>query len=201
MIMSDNVITTPAFTEAKPITIGPSHQNQNLYGLAQNYANSNKWIAYLPIEDALGSSYKSLELHLVRFSIPQLEMGSMETSYKGYKKLMPTKVLAPETKELTLEYLIDSEWLNYKALYAWMSGIEGTINPVVANEQLNGVTPGLYMPMRIYLLSPYKKKIIQFLFSNCWIKLFNDLALEQNNPNEITHSITLSYDQFTIESV
>lgn len=98
----------------------------------------------------------------------------MEASFRGYAKEMPTKILNPSTKEITLEYIVDSNWENYRALYAFMSNINGTLNPVSTDEK-TGILPSEYMPVRIYLLGPYKKKIIQFLFENCWIKIFNEL--------------------------
>ena len=58
----------------------------NLYGLDTNYATSNKWFAYLPLENVLGPRYKNIDLHLTRFSIPQIVMGSMEVAFRGYKK-------------------------------------------------------------------------------------------------------------------
>jgi hypothetical protein len=68
-------------------------------------------------------------------------------------------VLIPSTKELTLEYIVDQDWQNYRSLYALISNINGTINPVSADEK-TGILPSEYLPLRIYLLGPYKKKII-----------------------------------------
>lgn len=172
-----------------------------LNGLNTNLTNSNKWYAYFPIESILGKKYNGIELHLVRFSLPQMEMSSMEVSYKGYTKVIPSKVMNPATKELTLTYLVDEYWQNYKALYLWMSATEGNINNVVSGESIKPVTPSAYLPLRIYLLDSYKRKRVQFCFSNCWIKLFNDIALEQNNPGEVEASFTCVYDKFTIEDV
>lgn len=42
----------------------------NLVGLDTNLTNSNKWFAYLPIENVLGKKYNDLTLHLTRFSLP-----------------------------------------------------------------------------------------------------------------------------------
>lgn len=42
----------------------------NLTGLNTNLANSNHWVAYLPIESVLGPKYNDLELHITRFSLP-----------------------------------------------------------------------------------------------------------------------------------
>ena len=83
--MAETVITTPYTTylngiEASRSSVKPT----NIYGLRTDYAVSNKWIGYVPLENALGRSYNNLELHLTRFSLPQQEMSSMTASYKGY---------------------------------------------------------------------------------------------------------------------
>lgn len=123
-----------------------------MYGLRTDYAISNKWIGYVPIENVLGNKYKNLELHLTRFSLPQQEMTSTTASYKGYQKEIPTKVMNAGTKQLTLEYIVDADWYNYKALYHWMSGILGNINPVVNKEYVEPINALSYIPIRIYLL-------------------------------------------------
>ena len=84
---------------------------------------------------------------------------SITSSFKGYEKEMPGKVLIPSTKEVTLGYIVDSDWSNYRSLYALISNINGTINPVSTDEK-TGILPSEYLPLRIYLLGPYKKKII-----------------------------------------
>lgn len=106
-----------------------------------------------------------------------------------------------ESKELTLTYLVDEYWTNYKALYLWMSSTAGNINNVVQNETISPITPSDYLPLRIYLLDNYKQKVIQFLFENCWIKIFNEISLEQNNPGEVEASFTCVYDNFKIEDI
>lgn len=192
--MPDNTTMT-----ADDIKYANNHPNLN--GLNTNLTNSNKWFAYFPIESIIGKKYNGLELHLTRFSLPQMEMAGMEVAYRGYKKQVPTKIMNPETKELTLNYLVDEKWQNYKALYLWMTATEGNINNVLPTENISPITPSQYLPLRIYLMDNYKNKIIQFLFENCWIKLFNDIALEQNNPGEVEGSFTCVYDRFTIEAI
>lgn len=83
-------------------------------------------------------------------------------SFRGYEKQIPGKVLNPSTKQLTLDYIVDADWTNYTALYAWMSGIVGVINPITTDvdEMKNTLNANDYIPLRIYLLGPYKKKII-----------------------------------------
>lgn len=104
-------------------------------------------------------------------------MASTTVSYRGYQKEIPTKLMNAESKELTFEFLVDERWENYKALYALMSGTEGNLNKVI-NEKLQPISPENYIPIRIYLLDNYKRKVIQFLFENAWLKIFNDIVLE-----------------------
>ena len=177
-----------------------SQQRPQIFNMDVNYANENKWLAYLPIEDVLGKKYKNLNLHLTAFSIPQLMQSSITSSFKGYEKEMPGKVLIPSTKEVRLEYIVDADWSNYRALYAFISNINGTINPV-SDDEKTGILPTQYLPLRIYLLSPYKKKLIQFVFEDCWIKVFDEVSLNVASSSEVKHSFTMVFDKYYIDDV
>ena len=191
-------ITEPWTKDAppEPIPLGPA----NLYGMDVNYATANAWYAYLPIESILGKKYKSLNLHLTRFSLPQMNMQTTTVSFRGVTKEIPTKVFNPDDKTLTLEYIVDEKWQNYRSLFAWMSGVTGAINKATDDEN-TGIQPTDYIPLRIYLLDNYKKKVIEFVFENTWVKTFESLNLEQNNPGEIVHSFTFSYDRFSLVDI
>lgn len=200
--MAETVITTPYLNYIQDIEKSKKPATSlNMYGLQTNYAVSNKWIGYIPVENVLGKMYKNLELHLTRFSIPQQEMTSMTASYKGYQKEVPSKVMNSGTKQLTLEYIVDADWTNYKVLYHWMSGILGNINPVVNGQHVQPINADSYIPIRIYLLDQYKRKIIQFVFENCWIKMFNDIALDCSISDEVHHSFVVCYDKYSIEDI
>lgn len=172
----------------------------DLYGMDINYAAANSWYAFLPLENILGAKYKNLNLHLTRFTIPQMVMQSTTVSYKGVEKKIPTKVFNSGDKSLTLDYIVDEKWQNYRSLFAWMSGVTGTINGSTQDEN-HGIQPSDYISLRIYLLDNYKRRIIQFVFENCWIETFNDISLEQNNSGEVTHSFTFNYDYYYIEDI
>lgn len=107
-----------------------------------------------------------------------METMSTTVSYKGYSKEIPTKVINASTKQLTLEYIVDQNWNNYTCLFAWISHIYGTLNPMMANDDTSSINPSDYLPLRIYLLDNYKRKCREFVFNNTWIKVFNDLSLE-----------------------
>lgn len=169
----------------------------NLVGLDQSYTNQSSWYCYLPLESVLGKRYNNLDLHLTRFSLPQIEMGSMTTSYRGYDKEIPNKVICPGSKQLTLEYIVDEYWQNYKSLYAWLGSINGTLNPVT-DDTKNGISPSDYLTMRIYLLNNYKRRVLQIEFYNCWIKMFGEVSIDYSSHEDVTHSFTFCYDDFRL---
>ena len=169
-------------------------------GLERHAAISNKWIGYVPLESVLGSDYKNIELKLVRFSMPPLTIGSSSVSYKGYSVEVPTHVMNAETKEITCEYIVDEDFENYAALYAWASGIGNIVDIGDENNAVNtqGILLNSLIQCRVWLLDSYKKIRREFLFENCWIKQFNDLALDYSNANEVHHSITMTYSSFKV---
>lgn len=181
-------------------------ENQNfsdskLYeGLDKHAAISNKWIGYIPLESVLGSEYKNIELRLVRFSMPRLDIGSGTVSYKGYSIELPNHIMNSDTKEINWEYIVDEDFSNYSALYAWASGIGNIVDIGDENNNINtqGLLINSIIPCRVWLLDSYKKVRREFLFENCWIKNFSDLNLDYNNANEIHHNITMTYSNFKV---
>jgi hypothetical protein len=179
-----------------------------LNGLATNLAVPNKWIALIPLsllakDHAQAKKFNDIELKLTEFSIPQVELGSTTASFKGVTIKLPTKVINPENREIQFSYLIDANWLNYRLLYYWASGI-GIINPT--DESSGDIGTGIYassmIPVHVYLLDSFLKKIIEFKFNNCWISLFSDLLLDCQQPDDkIKHTFTLNYTDYEILDV
>ena len=207
--MADNVITEPNFQPG----LGPAQDPAadqiqdadggflppSIYGMDLNYAAANSWYLYLPIENILGKSYDGLNLHVTRFSLPQMEITSATVSYKGYSKEIPTKVINADSKMLTIEYIVDENWVNYACLYAWLSHVYGALNPMIQDDDTAPIQPSDYLLLRLYLLDNYKRKIMEFQFMDCWIKNFGDLALDVTNAGETHHSFTICYDTYKIE--
>lgn len=168
-----------------------------MYGLNTNYAHSNRWVAYFPIQNVLGKQYNNIELNLTRFAIPQMEMGSTETAFKNYSIQIPTKVMDGGTKEIQFEYIVDEKWANYRSLYTWMSGIEGNINPIDKTDSEN-IGKNYMLDVRVWLIDNFKLRLIDLVFHNSWIHMFNDLALESGNTDEVIHGFSMYYSNFEI---
>lgn len=183
------------------------YKNVDSQGLNVNRAINNKWIGYIPIENALGKKFNNLELDLTRFTIPSINVGTATSSFRGISVELPTRVINPSTREISFEYFVSEDWYNYRALYHWASGL-GIINPATKVEYENvaqgNAATGLENDLincQVWLLNNYKKKILSFTFYNCFIKSFSDLALDYSQTEIVRHSFRMAYSHFTIDDV
>ena len=169
-------------------------------GLERHAAIENKWIGYVPLESVLGKEYKNLELRLVRFSMPPIQIGTSVVSFKSYQVEVPTHILNPDTKEITFEYIVDEDFENYVALYNWASGIGNFVDIGDESniENTQGIITKSMIPVRVWLLDSYKKVRREFLFEGAFIKQFSDLQLNYSSANEVHHSFTLAYYDFKV---
>ena len=172
-----------------------------MQGLNTSFSHSNKWVGYFPLANVLGKKYSNLEMNLTRFSVPQIVMGSTFTSFQGYQLELPTHLLDSDSKEIVIEYIIDEKWVNYKSLYMWCSATEGQINKVADTSSVQNISMKDFVDCRIWLIDSFKNRIIDFVFENCWVKSFQELSLEANNPEEVHHTVTLAYSNFYIDGV
>jgi len=129
-----------------------------------------------------------------------MEMGSTSVSFKGYEYYLPTKIMDGGSKEITFDYIVDEKWLNYKSLYAWMSGLEGNINEVYKTSD-TGIQDKDTLDVRVWLIDPFKNRILDLCFYDSWIKVFQDLALESNSTDIVTHSVTFCYSHYELKDV
>lgn len=181
----------------------------SMQGLDKNFAIQNKWIMLVPMQNLNPDKYRNLELQLTRFTIPQIQIGSTSTSFKGYSVEYPTGVLNAESKEITINYIIDEKWESYKSLYRWAASFGVLVPTNTVDEKVsiqygstyptsNTAITTNYLNCRIWLIDNYKNRIIDFMFHDCWMKYFADLALDYANASEVQHSFTLAYSRFEI---
>lgn len=187
----------------------------NLNGLHTARAITNKWIGYVPLRNALGKKYRNLELDLVRFTIPQVSMGTTTISWKGISFKIPTHTINADDRTITFEYKVNENWYNYKSLYTWASAM-GILNPVdgtamqaVIDQEnvaaalgVTTATTGVFdslLDCRVWLLDNYKRRILDLVFHKCSIEHFSDLSLDFSQVTEVTHSFTMNYAYMTME--
>lgn len=181
----------------------------SMQGLDKNFAIQNKWIMLVPMQNLNPEKYRNLELQLTRFTLPQMVVGSTSTTFKGYTIEMPTGIMNAESREITINYIIDEKWESYRSLFAWSAAF-GVLVPTNSTDAhtasmygstyptSNTAITSNFLNCRIWLIDNYKNRIIDFMFHDCWIKNFADLALDYANASEVQHSFTMAYSRFEI---
>jgi hypothetical protein len=169
-----------------------------------NFATQNKWIAQIPLKQIL-DDVDDVSINLTGFDIPSIDINSIELQYKGIPVEVPGNVIQTSGKEITFNYIIDSNWLNYKALYSWVNNLSRLIK-ILKNEEYTtkvSIDEEFYknftLTITVHLLDEYKNRILEFKYYNCWIKSFAELSMNYNDePVEMTHSFTIAYSNFEI---
>lgn len=181
-----------------------SNRTAHTYGLDPNYAAENKWYLFLPMKNVLGNAGTDLDLAINQFYLPGLEVATVDTSHKGYTVTIPQpKLINPAAKTMKFRYIINDDWYNYCTLYTWACklGILNNASDVNTTLQDTAHADGTsqYLTARLYLLSPFKKKLVEFIFEYAFLKNFGEILLTYENSNPVTHDITLAYNFFKID--
>lgn len=173
-------------------------------GIDPSYIAENKWWLYLPFKTVLGDAYPNLEQQVEQFYLPAVDVGSNDVYFKGYAASYPAnKLVNSSPKTLKFRYIIDADWYNYSCLYSWAVKL-GVLN---LDSEVNKTTQTLahaettlkFMTCRLYLLSPFKQKIVEFIFDQCFLKNFGELLMTYQDSKPMTHDITFTYNYFKID--
>jgi len=165
-----------------------------------NYATQNKWIAQIPLKQIL-DDVDDLSLNLTTFAIPSIDINSIEVPFKGIPIELPGTIVQTGGKELLFDYIIDSEWKNYKALYSWVDHLARLTKIVQGDYSSKFDDDDIYknfsIPVTMHLLDEYKNRVLEFKYYNCWIKGFSELSMSYiDEPDELSHNFTIAYSDF-----
>jgi hypothetical protein len=170
-----------------------------------SFATGNKWIADIPMS-TITDDICDTSLNLVSFSIPDIEISSDEFPIGGENIALPTGVINQSNKEITFTYKVSGDFSQYINLWKWVS-LASNVNPIIDVEPKPIVDgTGEYfsatLPVRVYLLSEFKKEILSLKYENAWISNFSSLELDySNDQSPIEHSFTLKYSKVLMETL
>lgn len=172
-------------------------------GLNPTTAVANKWIGYIPFKTVLGDAFQNLELQLTQFYLPAINVNAGVVGFQGYTFKIPAGgVMNAGDKTLKFQYIVDDEWRNYTALHTWASKFVmygDTLDKASQTAQLAQVAD-YFATVRLWLLSPFKKRIVDFEFHNCWVQEFGEILLDCASSEPVKHQFTLTYTHFNIVS-
>jgi hypothetical protein len=98
-----------------------------------------------------------------------------------------------QDKSLQFEYMLSSDWHQYKLLWKWAN--------MIASPQGSGCTAenkeSIYLPITLIFISEFKKPVFAMEFFNCFIKNFASINFDQQSDDEvIKHAFTVGYSHF-----
>jgi hypothetical protein len=173
--------------------------NKNL-----NFATQSRWICKIPINTLFPSLPDDFSLNLTKFTVPEMEFKTATMNYGGYNVDLPAGIINSDTKRLTINYLLNSNFVQYLTLLKWMERIAAYQTLITSNN--NSEKPGVLLdwrlPVNITLLSEFKQPLLNIKYSDCWIVGFGALDMDyQAEDTPILHSFTLAYTDFKLTEV
>ena len=161
-----------------------------------NLATTVRWLAIIPfqsIDKSLNS--KNTAFNLTSYNLPEIAVGSNEVTQYGYSVEVPNYVRS-HTKEVTFEYLISSDWHQYKVLHHWFNKIVSEDGSGTGESENLGE---MVLPIRLLMLSEFKHPIFEIIYHNCWIKSFDAVSLDYQDDGaaNIKHDFLVSYSHYT----
>ena len=166
-----------------------------------NFATAVRWIATVPfyqIKPDLKTG--DVEFNLFGFELPTMTIGSNTVSYNGYEVEIPTNVRTGD-KTITFEYLMSSDWNQYKLLWQWANQIAKP--PGAGYPEGTNNIGDFAVPISVIVLSEFKKPVFAIKYHDCWIKEFGPIILDYQDgeASVIRHSFTCAYSYFEFEDI
>lgn len=150
-----------------------------------NLQTKTRFIFKLPIEEVIGkyNSLTDFRLNVQGFSTPEISVGTVDASYKGYSIPLPNGVRS-EDKMLTIRFLVSETLIQYVAMLKWMNQItafdaamEGSgYSPAVVSE---GSSNNILSAASLWTLDSYLKPNQPITYSGLFINRLGQLIFDQ----------------------
>jgi hypothetical protein len=163
-------------------------------------ATKNKWFADIHLS-SISKDFKDVTVKLQEFTIPRVEVGAASIKFRGTPIDVPNKTFNPHNKVIRFQYLIDSKWENYLALYQWSSA-NTIIDDPTPNDKIvqnSKKTVWWAIPIHVYLVDEFHKPSIHIVYYGCTLKELSELNVSYTSePDVVPHSFTVAYQRLDI---
>lgn len=172
-----------------------------------NLATQNKWILTIPYTNIDPSaSDQKFCLNLYRYDPPTITVGGAEVGFMGHRIEYPTNTRT-ESKSLTLNYLLSSNYNQWVFLYKWISKVCNSLgqgNSYTKNGNADIIkkyniqpTPDVGVGLSdvsIYLLSEFNKPLLEIIYYGSWCSEIGPISADyQAGEQVIVGNFTLKY--------
>jgi hypothetical protein len=165
-----------------------------------NFFTDNRWIANIPTRNIDPTAESDLAYNLVDFDIPTLGLSTSQVSQLGYTYEYPTNV-REYNKELTFQYILESDFKQYKFLYQWYTKIASEAGAGVQQGISGaGMMEHISTTIRTYLLSEYSNVVVNFKFNNCFLKELGGFKLKYVGDAQVmVGTFKVAFENFELE--
>lgn len=197
-------------------------QVNQIPALSYNMANDTKWIFYIPygflfMSKTEGQENLEIPLNCQSISFPDFKIGSTTAGFLGHAFDLSTRQNLTE-KGLTINFLVNSNWLQYLALLKWFELEDYTpYNSDSVSEQYEysktGVvidnhgfrsnydlgtdpywsTQGPMVPTNLYLMDNFNNRIATIHFQNTWLASVKSVNLDYKKTSDTEVSATAEF--------
>jgi hypothetical protein len=147
----------------------------------------------LPTEATLGAT-DELTLNIHGTIIPGLALDTVEGAWLGAIVQFDSGRMTFEP--WTIEFTVDSQFLNWRVLYRWLVAINN-------NKDKHGALPSEYLvDATLRVTDNFKNEILRIYFSNVWINMLGELSFTMREGEaNLECTCQFVYDRFELREV
>lgn len=237
--LNENINTTPLdndkivqalSAEENSALSGIIKQVQQIPAASYNMANDTKWVFHIPYGFLFMGKTENKEnfeipLGCQSVQFPDFKLGTTKAGFLGHDFDFSTRQNLTE-KGLTINFLINSNWLQYLSLLKWFELEDYTpYTKESVEEQVeynkSGVkidnhgfrsdydlgkdpywsTQGPMVPTNLYLMDNFNNRIVTILFQNTWLSSIKSVGLDykKTSDTEVVASAEFKFSKYSIK--
>lgn len=137
------------------------------------------------------------DLYVKEVTFPDMSVEYVKSNFRNYEIRHPISKINDNLSDISVTFKLSEGALNYYHIHSWMKGLREQDN--VNDERwfrLNCIKE-----VKIHFLDNQKRKKQTYTVLNAFISNLSSLSLTNGVDDELTFTITLSYEDFKLERV
>lgn len=159
-----------------------------------NKSNATNYQLIFPLmpTETLYETSKEFTLNIFGTIIPSLTLDTQEEEWQGAKKMTDTGNLS--FGEWSVEFVVDSEFKNWKILYDWIMAIHN-------NEDTFGFVKekGEVIDASLFIMTNYRNKALILRFNDIWPISLGEVSFnKRDSEDDLISNVSFIYDKYEV---
>ncbi len=195
-------------------------QVNHIPAASYNMANDTKWIFHIPygflfMNKTNNNQPLEIPINCQSINFPDFKLGTTTAGFLGYTMDFSTRQNLTE-KGLTINFLVNSNWLQYLALLKWFEledytaynseavetqtkyekygvTVNDETSPAFTGKDPYWSTQGPMVPTNLYLMDNFNNRIATILFQNTWLCNIKSINLDYKKTSDTEISTTAEF--------